>query len=61
MPRRSVAAKGRVSSPWGQYGSANWLFEVLIPRVARFELAGPVVGARSSFLNAIKELPLSAI
>jgi cholest-4-en-3-one 26-monooxygenase len=34
------------------------IFEVLIPRVSRFELAGPVVRARSSFLNAIKELPL---
>jgi cholest-4-en-3-one 26-monooxygenase len=34
------------------------IFEVLIPRVARFELAGPVTRARSSFLNAIKELPL---
>ena len=34
------------------------IFEVLIPRVTRFELAGPVVRARSSFLNAIKELPL---
>jgi cholest-4-en-3-one 26-monooxygenase len=36
------------------------IFEVLIPRVTRFELAGPVVRARSSFLNAIKELPLRA-
>jgi cholest-4-en-3-one 26-monooxygenase len=34
------------------------ILEVLIPRVRRFELAGPVVRARSSFLNAIKELPL---
>ena len=34
------------------------IFEVLITRVSRFELAGPVVRARSSFLNAIKELPL---
>jgi len=34
------------------------IFEVLIPRVAGFEVAGPVVRARSSFLNAIKELPL---
>ena len=34
------------------------IFEVLIRRVGRFELAGPVVRARSSFLNAIKELPL---
>jgi cholest-4-en-3-one 26-monooxygenase len=35
------------------------IFEVLIPRVTGFELAGPVVRARSSFLNAIKELPLA--
>jgi len=34
------------------------IFEVLIQRVSRFELAGPVIRARSSFLNAIKELPL---
>jgi cholest-4-en-3-one 26-monooxygenase len=37
------------------------IFEVLIPRVQAFELAGPVVRARSSFLNAIKELPLRAV
>jgi cholest-4-en-3-one 26-monooxygenase len=36
------------------------ILEVLIPRVTRFDLAGPVVRARSSFLNAIKELPLRA-
>ena len=36
------------------------ILEVLIPRVTRFELAGPVLRARSSFLNAIKELPLRA-
>ncbi|HEY4409692.1 MAG TPA: cytochrome P450 [Acidimicrobiia bacterium] len=34
------------------------IFEVLISRVTRFELAGPVTRARSSFLNAIKDLPL---
>ena len=34
------------------------IFEVLIQRVSRFELAGPVIRSRSSFLNAIKELPL---
>ena len=34
------------------------IFEVLIQRVSRFEVAGPVIRSRSSFLNAIKELPL---
>ena len=34
------------------------IFEVLIQRVNRFELAGPVIRSRSSFLNAIQELPL---
>jgi cholest-4-en-3-one 26-monooxygenase len=37
------------------------IFEVLIQRVNRFELAGPVIRARSSFLNAIKELPLRVV
>jgi hypothetical protein len=44
--------------PWR--AAATRVMEVLIPRVTRFELAGPVVRARSSFLNAIKELPLRA-
>jgi cholest-4-en-3-one 26-monooxygenase len=34
------------------------IFEALIQQVTRFELAGPVIRSRSSFLNAIKELPL---
>ena len=37
------------------------IFEVLIQRVSRFELAGPVIRSRSSFLNAIKELPLRVV
>ncbi|MGH8973948.1 MAG: cytochrome P450 [Acidimicrobiia bacterium] len=34
------------------------LLQVLAPQVNRFELAGPVKRAQSSFLNGIKELPL---
>ena len=34
---------------------------VLVPRVRRFEVTGPVRRARSSFLNGIKELPLRAL
>jgi cholest-4-en-3-one 26-monooxygenase len=37
------------------------IFEVLIPRVTHFDLAGPIVRARSSFLNAIKEPPPSRL
>jgi cholest-4-en-3-one 26-monooxygenase len=35
------------------------LLEVMVPRVAALELAGPVRRVRSSFLNGIKELPLT--
>ena len=34
------------------------ILQVLVPRVRRFEVTGPVRRARSSFLNGIKELPL---
>jgi cytochrome P450 len=35
------------------------LFEELIPRIRRIELAGPVARLRSSFINGIKHLPVS--
>jgi cholest-4-en-3-one 26-monooxygenase len=35
------------------------LLEVMAPRVAALELAGPVRRVRSSFLNGLKELPLA--
>jgi cholest-4-en-3-one 26-monooxygenase len=35
------------------------LLEVMVPRIAALELAGPVRHVRSSFLNGVKELPLS--
>ena len=36
------------------------LLEVMVPRIGALELAGPVRRVRSSFLNGLKELPLSA-
>ena len=35
------------------------LFEELIPRIRRIELAGPVARLRSSFINGIKHLPVT--
>jgi cholest-4-en-3-one 26-monooxygenase len=37
------------------------LLEVMVPRITALELAGPVRRVRSSFLNGLKELPLSAL
>ena len=37
------------------------LLEVMAPRVAALELHGPVRRVRSSFLNGLKELPLTFI
>jgi cholest-4-en-3-one 26-monooxygenase len=37
------------------------LLETLAPRVAAFELTGPVRRVRSSFLNGLKDLPLRAV
>jgi cholest-4-en-3-one 26-monooxygenase len=37
------------------------LLEVMVPRIAVLEVAGPVRRVRSSFLNGLKELPLSTI
>ena len=37
------------------------LLDVMVPRIAAFELTAPVRRVRSSFLNGLKELPLRAL
>jgi hypothetical protein len=37
------------------------MFETLLPRIARIELAGEVTRVRSNFVNGIKRFPVRVI